>query len=121
MENKKVIVIDDEDFIRELVKDFLEMEEIHCDGAENADLALALLKKNKYDLILLDRNLGRNKAEDVVVKIRELTLKTPIVLLTGDADCDEAYQKKVGVDAIVFKPFQVVEFMDQISKFLAIE
>lgn len=117
MNEKKVLVIDDEDFIRELVKDFLEMEKIQCDGAETAEEGLELITANNYNLILLDRNLGKSKAEDIIQKIHDIDGGLPILILTGDADCDDAYQKKVGADGVVFKPFQVTDFIDTITKF----
>jgi two-component system alkaline phosphatase synthesis response regulator PhoP len=118
MNKKKILVIDDEDFIRELVKDFLEMENIRCDGAETAEDGLGLLLDNHYNLILLDRNLGKNKAEDIIQKIREVDINIPILILTGDADCDDAYLERIGADGIVFKPFQVNDFIKKIKRFL---
>ncbi len=118
MENKKVLVIDDEHFIRELVHDFLEMENILCEGAENLSEALTLINSNKYDLILLDRNLGKYKAEDVIGQINNIRGGIPIILLTGDSECDLEYQNKIGVSGIVFKPFQVTTFMKEINKYL---
>ncbi|MCP4218157.1 MAG: response regulator, partial [bacterium] len=113
--------IDDEDFIRELVKDFLELEDILCDGAETAETGLDLISKNSYDLVLLDRNLGKSKAEDIVVKIRDLNNTVPVVILTGDADCDDEYQKNIGAQGVVFKPFQVVDFMGKVNEFLELK
>lgn len=118
MSKNKVLVIDDEDFIRELVKDFLEMEDIPCDSAETSDEGLGLIKENEYSLILLDRNLGKSKAEEIIEKIRGIDSHTPIVLLTGDTDCDESYLKKVGAVGIVFKPFQATDFIEKVTKFL---
>jgi DNA-binding NtrC family response regulator len=118
MENKKVLVVDDEQFIRELVHDFLEMEEIACEGAETYNEALDMIKANNYQLILLDRNLGKYRAEDFIDKIEKINKNVPIVLLTGDSECDIEYQKKIGVSGIIFKPFQVDTFMDEINKFL---
>lgn len=118
MSRKKILVIDDEDFIRELVKDFLEMEDIQCDGAETAEQALDLIPQQKYNLILLDRNLGKSKAEETIAKIHQIDKNLPIIILTGDADCDEDYLQKTGAKGIVFKPFQVTDFIERIEKFL---
>ncbi len=118
MNEKKVLVIDDEDFIRELVKDFLEMEDILCDGAETAEEAMELLRNNQYKLILLDRNLGKSRAEDILVDIRRVNPKVPVIILTGDADCSEEYASKIGANGIVFKPFQVSDFMVRVNTFL---
>ena len=111
MNEKRVLVIDDEDFIRELVKDFLEMDDVLCDGVATAGDALVLIAKVSYNLILLDRNLGSQKAEDVIANIRELNNRIPIIILTGDPHCDDEYLDEIGANGIIFKPFQVADFM----------
>jgi DNA-binding response OmpR family regulator len=118
---KKVLVIDDEDFIRELVKDFLELDEVQCKGAETGDTGLEMISKEKFDLILLDRNLGGIKAEDFIARIKDTDKNIPILILTGDQQCDEEYLKDTGADGIIFKPFQVTDFLTSINKFLEIE
>jgi DNA-binding response OmpR family regulator len=118
MSEKKVLVIDDEDFIRELVKDFLELDEVQCKGAGNAETALEIVSKETFDLILLDRNLGKIKAEDLIARIRASHQDIPILILTGDQNCDSDYLEEVGADGIIFKPFQVTDFMEKINKYL---
>lgn len=118
MSEKKVLVIDDEDFIRELVKDFLELEEVQCNGAEDADAALELMQRETFDLILLDRNLGKVKAEDFVPTVKEMQKNIPILILTGDQQCDTDYMRQIGAEGLLFKPFQVTDFMECVGKFL---
>ena len=118
---QKVLVIDDEDFIRELIKDFLELEEVQCMGAENADQGLKLIAEEYFDLILLDRNLGKMKAEDLITQIRCQQKNVPIVILTGDQQCRGDYLEKIGANGIIFKPFQVNDFMENIKEFLETE
>lgn len=118
MNEKKVLVIDDEDFIRELVKDFLEMDGVLCEAADDEDSALKLISDTDFQLILLDRNLGEIKAEDFIARIREIRRNIPIVILTGDPQCDQNYLKQIGADGIIFKPFQVSEFMESVNTFL---
>jgi DNA-binding response OmpR family regulator len=118
---KKVLVIDDEDFIRELIKDFLEMEGVLCDGADSAEHGIKLIVEKKFDLILLDRFLGKLKAEDFISQIRSHQKDVPIVILTGDQHCGEKYLNEIGANGIIFKPFQVSDFMEEIKKLLEIE
>jgi DNA-binding response OmpR family regulator len=120
-EKKKVLVIDDEDFIRELIKDFLELGNILCYGAESAAQGLEFINKEKFQLILLDRNLGKVKAEDLIAQIRSQNQAVPIVILTGDQHCGDDYLKRIGADGIIFKPFQVNDFMNNIKNYLEIE
>ena len=118
---KKVLVIDDEDFIRELIKDFLELGGILCSGAESAAQGLESIAQENFDLILLDRNLGKIKAEDLVAQIRTRNRTIPIVILTGDQQCGGEYLNRIGADGIIFKPFQVTDFMESIKNYLEIE
>ncbi len=118
---KKVLVIDDEDFIRELIKDFLELGGIQCASAETPIQALELIQAEDFDLILLDRNLGKMKAENLVAQIRFHKQKVPIVILTGDQQCSDEYLRKIGATGIIFKPFQVADFMENIKMYLEIE
>jgi len=121
IQEKKVLVIDDEDFIRELIKDFLELENVRCTGAENADQGLKLIAEENFDLILLDRNLGKLKAEDFISQIRSQQENVPIVILTGDQQCSSDYLERIGANGIIFKPFQVNDFMKNIKEFLEFE
>jgi two-component system phosphate regulon response regulator PhoB len=118
MSEKKVLVIDDESCIRALVQDFLALEGIQCDDAETSKQGLELIAQNKYDVILLDRNLEHTKAEDIIEQIRKVENDIPIVILTGDADCNENYLEQVGAEGIIFKPFKVFEFIKKINTFL---
>lgn len=121
MIKKKVLVIDDEDFIRELVKDFLELEEVYCNGAEDANAALEAMKKETFDLILLDRNLGTIKAEDFLPTVKKMQKHVPVLILTGDQQCDTEFMRRIGAQGLLYKPFQVMDFMKCVGKFLELE
>jgi len=121
MSEKKVLVIDDEDFIRDLVKEFLELSEVQCEETGSSEVALKLVSEEDFHLILLDRNLGDYKAEDFITRIKAVRNDIPIVILTGDPRCDKKYLKRIGADGIIFKPFQVAEFTESVSKFLEIK
>jgi len=96
MSQKKVLVVDDEDFIRDLVKDFLDLDGILCDEASDLASAIKLLNSQNYDTILLDRNLGSYKADTIIKELRRLKDKIPIVILTGDHLCDDEYISNIG-------------------------
>ena len=117
---KKVLVIDDEDFIRDLVKEFLGLSNVQCEEADSSETALELVSQHDFHLILLDRNLGNFKAEDFITRIKEVNNDIPVVILTGDPRCDTKYLNRIGADGIIFKPFQVAEFTESVSKFLEI-
>lgn len=118
MNNKKVLVIDDEDFIRELVKDFLDLKDIHCDAAENASRAVELYAETDYDLVLLDVNLGNSSAVEVLAELKKIRDNSPVVLLTGDPQYNADFSERIGADGVIFKPFQVDNFIKNIEDIL---
>jgi two-component system OmpR family response regulator len=120
MKLKRVLVVDDEIFIRDLVKDFLEMEDIACDEAENSGDALKLIARNRYSLILLDWHLEMQKPADIVKEIKKKNHGVPIIMLTGDYQCSGDQLNEMGIEGVIYKPFKVDDFMDKINKFLEI-
>lgn len=118
MSRKKILVVDDEAFIRELVKDFLEFENISCDEADDLDSAIDLMSQSQFDLVLLDRNLRNIKAEDIIKELRQVNQNIPIVILTGDHLVDEDYLSSIQANGIIYKPFQVNEFLGKINSYL---
>ncbi|MDQ1352064.1 MAG: hypothetical protein QG657_2370 [Acidobacteriota bacterium] len=118
MSTKKILIIDDEESIRNMVKEFLAIEDYQCDDAETSEQGLTLISKNRYDLILLDRNLGIIKAENIISKIHHIDPNVPIVILTGDTGCSEKFLEQIGAAGIIFKPFLFTDLIDGISKHL---
>ena len=94
---------------------------MQCIGAETSDDALEHISNEAFDLILLDRHLGEMKAEDLIVRIKKIQEDVPILILTGDQHCDVGYLEEVGAEGIIFKPFQVTDFMESVKKFLDLE
>jgi DNA-binding response OmpR family regulator len=117
---KKVLIVDDETFILELIRDFLELKNIDSDMAKDPMTALKLLKKNQYELLLVDKNLQDSQGESLILEMKKLKTKMPIILLTGDLSLSDEYINKIGVNDVIFKPFQVEEFYEKISQYLVI-
>ncbi len=113
---KKILTIDDEVFIRDLVQDFLELEGFFCKTAANLKEALLLLKKENYDLILLDRNLEDERAEDVIQNLRSINNEISIIIMTGDMDVPDNIISEFNISAIINKPFQYDAFIEVIKK-----
>lgn len=67
----KVLVVDDEERIRRLLKMYLEREEYIIDEAENGDVALSKALENDYDLILLDIMMPGKDGIEVCRELRE--------------------------------------------------
>jgi DNA-binding NtrC family response regulator len=118
MKKKKILVVDDEIDIRELLSDFFVSMKIGCDAASNSQTALSLVSRNRYFLIFLDYNLEKEKAPEVVGRIKDKCGSVPIVLLTGSQDVDEGEIAKLGVADLIYKPFKFDRVMAVVNRYL---
>jgi len=121
MKKKKILVVDDEATIRELLADLFTLRKIGCDGAAGLEEALSLLARNRYSLIFLDYHMGKEKAPDIIGRLREKCGGTPVILLTGSADIDECDPKKIGAAGLVRKPFPFAEVMALVDRYLELQ
>ena len=121
MKKKRILVVDDEATIREVLADLFKLHKIGCDGAAGPEEALSLLARNRYSLIFLDYHLGKEKAPDVIGRLREKCGPAPIVLLTGSGDLDECDPQKIGVTELVRKPFPLATVLDLVKRYLELK
>jgi DNA-binding NtrC family response regulator len=121
MKKKKILVVDDEITIRELLADLFALRKIGCDGAGSSAEALSLLSRNRYFLVFMDYHLGKENAPDIIGRIREKCSGAPIVLLTGSADIDECELKKLVVADLIHKPFPFDRVMAVVDRYLELQ
>lgn len=115
---KKILVVDDEAAVRELLKDCLEMEGFSVAEASNGAEINEQLERHTIDLITLDLNLGGENGFDLVREIRA-TRNVPIVMITGKGDTiDRVVGLELGADDYIAKPFQLREVVARIRAVL---
>lgn len=124
MLSKKICLIEDEDFIRDLYKRQLDQNGFSTDAFSNGTTGLGAIQKNEYDLILLDIMLPDMNGLEILKKIKEagLAKKVPIVFLTNlgqDTIIQEGY--KLGAVGYLIKasltPDQLIqEIMNFLNK-----
>ena len=120
--SSRILVVDDEPFIVQLVADMLSEEGYHVDTAANGLLAIEQIEQHPYDLILSDL---RMPALDGLALYRELEQKWPdllqrIIFVTGTIDQPEyrSFLKETGVP-ILGKPFDLDELRELAERDLA--
>ncbi|MCT2537426.1 response regulator transcription factor [Aquibacillus koreensis] len=106
MENgARVLVVDDEDRIRRLIRMYLEREEYVVDEAEDGSKGVELALENDYDVILLDIMMPVKDGIEACKEIREQKT-TPIIMLTAKGEEANRIQGfEVGTDDYIVKPF----------------
>ena len=116
--NKKILVVDDEENIVELLKFNLELKGYQVECAYDGEEALKKAKDIKPSLILLDLMLPIMDGTTVCRKIREdEELKdTPIIMLTAkNMEKDKIFGLELGADDYITKPFSIKELMARIK------
>lgn len=105
---ESILVVDDEDRMRKLIKDFLANKGYHILEAEDGEKALEIYQQNqsKIMLILLDVMMPKLDGWSVLRQIRQSNKELPIIMLTARGEeQDELFGFELGVDEYISKPF----------------
>lgn len=114
----KILVVDDEERIRRLLKMYLERENYTIDEADNGEVALLKALQFDYDLILLDLMMPGKDGLEVCREIREKKA-TPIIMLTAKGEEVNRVQGfEVGTDDYIVKPFSPREVVLRVKALL---
>lgn len=118
-ENKEsILVVDDEERIRRLLRMYLEKEGYDIDEAEDGETALQKAIDNDYDLILLDLMLPGIDGLEVCARLRQFKA-TPVVILTAKGEESNRVQGfEAGTDDYVVKPFSPREVIYRVKAIL---
>ncbi|OCA83603.1 MULTISPECIES: response regulator transcription factor [unclassified Bacillus (in: firmicutes)] len=116
--NIRLLIVDDEDRIRRLLKMYLEREKYTIDEAANGEDALELALANDYDLILLDLMMPGKDGIEVCKELREKKA-TPVIMLTAKGEEINRVQGfEAGTDDYIVKPFSPREVVLRVKALL---
>ncbi len=111
-----VLLVEDNLDLAELVLEYLESESIECDLAYNGVMGLELIRKNQYDVIILDIMMPRMDGLTLCSNIRQLGIATPCLMLTArDTLEDKLSGFDQGADDYMVKPFELQELLARIQ------
>jgi two-component system alkaline phosphatase synthesis response regulator PhoP len=122
MSKKRILVVDDEKELTDLIKVRLESNGFQAIVAYDGQEGLTKAKKEKPDLIILDLMLPKMDGYKVcrMLKFDEKYRKIPIILFTARAqEADVKLGQEVGADAYITKPFESKVLLDKIQELLA--
>tara|TARA_Y100000817_G_scaffold171250_1_gene133775 strand:+ start:3310 stop:3987 length:678 start_codon:yes stop_codon:yes gene_type:complete len=120
MENNKnhILVVDDDDRIRNLLKDYLSDNKYIVSTAENADQAKEKLQFIKFDIIILDVMMPGQNGYDLTKEIKK-KIKVPVILLTAKGEVDNRIKGlELGADDYIGKPFEPKELLLRIKNII---
>jgi len=120
MENKKkhILIVDDDDRIRDLLKDFLTDNNYIVSTAENSIQAKNKLEYLKFDIIILDVMMPGQNGYDLTREIKK-DMKVPIILLTAKGEVENRIKGlEIGADDYLGKPFEPQELLLRIKNII---
>ncbi|MFP4497967.1 MAG: response regulator [Vulcanimicrobiota bacterium] len=121
MEKKKILVVEDELQVRELIKVVLKLENYDVEEAGNGVEALQKLEEYMPDIILTDVMMPEMDGVQFFLTIRETrkTASIPVIILTVKGQMEDLkYANLLGVDAYITKPFNPNDLVRQIKELL---
>ncbi len=116
----RILVIDDEEDIRESLDALLTLEGYAVDLAPNGAEGLRRLESREYDLVLLDLMMPDRSGMDVLRDIRERDRQIPVFMVTAFGSIDAAVEAlKCGADDFIQKPWKNEQLLVEISQVIA--
>jgi DNA-binding response OmpR family regulator len=110
----RVLVVDDDDSIRNLLLALLRRKGFVCDDAADGEVAMAHLERQRYSLILLDLMMPRMDGFEVIRELRMLGNTTPIVVVTAAGAARVNTLDPNQVKAVLSKPFEISQLVDTV-------
>ena len=116
--NNHILIVDDDNRIRDLLKDYLSQNGYIVSTAENADQAKDRLKYLKFNIIILDVMMPGQNGYELTKEIKK-QIKIPIVLLTAKGEVENRIRGlELGADDYISKPFEPKELLLRIRNII---
>ncbi len=115
----KLLVVDDEEKIRSMIRKYAEFEGYQIVEAKNGFEAVEKAKNQKFDLIIMDIMMPELDGFSACTEIRKNDKRVPIIMLSARGEeYDKTHGFDLGIDDYVVKPFSVKELMMRIAAIL---
>ncbi len=111
----RILVVDDEELIREVIKDYSINEGYEVDEASNGEQAIECVSNNDYDLIIMDIMMPHMDGYQAVKEIKKIK-DIPVIMLSARVEeYDKLQGFEIGIDDYVTKPFSPKELIARIK------
>ena len=115
----KILIVDDEPKIREVIKEYAEFSGYEVTEAEDGMSAVGLCKLNDYDLIIMDIMMPKLDGFSACKEIKKIK-DIPIIMLSARGEeYDKLFGFELGIDDYVVKPFSPKELMARVNAVLS--
>lgn len=117
----RMLIADDQDGIRTMLAQVFTNMGVDVDTAQDGISAWEFLEREQYDLVLLDMNMPRMFGHEVLRRMREKQLDTPVMIMTafGEETVIEEV-RRLGITAQFEKPFDIYGMIGKVKEVLKI-
>ncbi len=116
--SRLVLIVDDDEMIRRLVRTVLEADDFEVIDAKNGELALTMIEDKRPAVVVLDVMMPGLSGVDVCRRLDHNNVKVIILTARDDADLAEECMA-AGADAFLTKPFSSIQLLDLVEDLLA--
>jgi DNA-binding NtrC family response regulator len=114
---EKILVVDDEDIIRESLSFILRKEKYEVEEAANGKIAFDMLKETSYDLVITDLEMPEMKGIELLDEIRKINLQTNTIVITAYGSMETAIAAlRSGASDYILKPIEFDELLIKVKK-----
>ncbi|MCW8803048.1 MAG: sigma-54 dependent transcriptional regulator [Ignavibacteriaceae bacterium] len=114
---EKILVVDDEDIIRESLSFILRKEKYEVEEASNGKIAFEMLKETSYDLVITDLEMPEMKGIELLDEIRKINLQTNTIVITAYGSMETAIAAlRSGASDYILKPIEFDELLIKVKK-----
>ena len=111
----RILIVDDEDKIREVIREYAEFEGYLADEAGDGMTAVEMCKKNHYDVVVLDVMMPRLDGFSTCKEIKKIADIPVLMLSARGEEYDKLFGFEMGIDDYVVKPFSPKEIMARLN------
>ena len=116
----RILLVDDEDLLREVIKEIFEKAGYDVDEATNGRTALKMIREYDYDCVVSDIRMPGGDGFELVQNIFKMTGKIPkIFMITGFSEVTPAKALELGIECIFEKPFEMRKLLKAIEDVVA--
>ena len=116
---KRLLIVDDEDKIREVIREYAEFSGYEAEEAPDGMSAIGMVKLNDYDLIIMDVMMPKLDGFSAVKEIQKIKNIPVIMLSARGEEYDKLFGFELGIDDYVVKPFSPKELMARVNAVLS--
>ena len=116
---KKILIVDDEEKIREVIREYAEFSGYEAEEAADGMSAIGMVKLNDYDLIIMDIMMPKLDGFSAVKEIQKIKNIPVIMLSARGEEYDKLFGFELGIDDYVVKPFSPKELMARVNAVLS--